>query len=554
MRETISRYETTNGVNGDTDSYADNLDVDCLIVGAGFGGVYLLHHLRKMGYNCKIYEAGKDLGGIWYWNCYPGARVDSQVPVYEYSMPEVWKDWTWSETYPGWQELREYFKHVDKVLDVRKDVAFDSCVVGADFDQSKGKWTVTTEDGRTAHCRFLIIATGFAAKRHFPDWKGLDTFKGVMHHSSFWPNEGVDVKGKRVAVVGTGSTGVQIAQETAKEANHLTVFQRTPNLALPMAQRKITQEQQEKKGYPQFFDDRMKTFAGFSYDFVKRKTLNDTPEQREAFYEELWKNGGFEFWLATYEDMLFDDDANREAYNFWAKKTRARIHDPWKRDILAPLEPIHPFGTKRPSLEQDFYEQFNKPNVDVVDLRANPIVEAVPNGLITADGKLHEIDIIALATGFDSVTGGMKNMGLRSTAGVPLSDAWKMGTWSYLGMTCHNYPNMFFLYGPQGPTAFSNGPSCVEAQGNWIINAIAKIEKEGIKSINPTRDAEEEWKAKVDDLSNKTLFPKANSWYMGANIPGKPREQLNYAGGIPLYERECNGVLDGWRGFEVVSA
>jgi cation diffusion facilitator CzcD-associated flavoprotein CzcO len=252
--------------------------------------------------------------------------------------------------------------------------------------------------------------------------------------------------------------------------------------------------------------------------------------------------------------MLFDDTANREAYDFWAKKTRARIEDPRKRDILAPLEPIHPFGTKRPSLEQDFYEQFNKANIDVVDLRCNPIKEVAPEGLVTADGHLHKVDIIALATGFDAVTGGMKNMGLRNIDGEYLSDAWKKGTWSYLGMTCRGYPNMFFLYGPQGPTAFSNGPSCVEAQGNWIINAISKIEKEGIKSIDPTREAEEEWRRKVTELSDKTLFPKANSWYMGANIPGKPREQLNYAGGIPLYEEECNGVLDGWKGFTVIKA
>lgn len=513
MRQTISRQDT-NSINGSTGSYADNLEIDCLIIGAGFGGVYLLHHLRKMGYNCKIYEAGKDLGGIWYWNCYPGARVDSQVPVYEYSMPEVWKDWTWSEAYPDYEELRAYFKHVDKVLDIKKDVAFDACVVGANFDQSAGKWTVRTEDGRTARSRFLILAAGFAAKRHFPGWKGMDTFKGVMHHSSFWPSEGVDVKGKRVAVVGTGSSGVQITQETAKEAASVTVFQRTPNLALPMAQRALTKEQQEKKGYPELFSERMKNFAGFPYDFLKRNTLDDTPEQREAFYEKLWQAGGFGFWLATYQDMLFSDAANREAYNFWAKKTRARIQDARKRDLLAPLEPIHPFGTKRPSLEQDYYEQFNKPNVDIVDLRSSPIQEFVPEGLITEDGTLHEFDVIAIATGFDALTGGMMNMGLRSTSGETLSDTWKSGAWSYLGMTCHNYPNMFFLYGPHGPTAFANGPSCVEAQGDWIISAITKIDREGIKSIDPTREAEEEWKRKLKELSDKTLFHKAKSWYV----------------------------------------
>ena len=435
---------------GSTDTYAENLETDILIVGAGFGGVYLLHKLRdELGFDCKIYEAGKDLGGIWHWNCYPGARVDTGIPIYEYSIEKVWRDWTWEEKYPGYPELRRYFDHVDKTLDVKKDVSFDTRVVAAQFDQDTSKWIVKTEDGRTARSKYLILATGFAAKRHFPDWKGLDTFEGVMHHSSFWPEEGVDVKGKKVAVVGTGSTGVQIAQEWAKDAAELTVFQRTPNLALPMRQKKVTKEEQEanKRHYADLFKIRMTTFAGFQYDFVKTLTLADSPEDREAFFEKLWQNGGFEFWLATYDDMLFDMKANREAYNFWAKKTRARIHDPVKRDILAPEEPPHAFGTKRPSLEQDYYDQFNNPNMHVVDIKQNPIVEVKPNGIVTSDGKLHEVDAIALATGFDSVTGGMKNMGLKGTDGVDLADKWKAGTWSYLGMTCNGYPNMFFLYG-----------------------------------------------------------------------------------------------------------
>lgn len=549
-----SSWHGANGVSSVVGSCADNLDIDCLIVGAGFGGIYLLHHLRKLGYNCKIFEAGKDLGGIWHWNCYPGARVDSKVPVYEYSMPEVWRDWTWSEAYPGFGELREYFRHVDKVLDVKKDIAFNAYVVDAQFDPSVAKWTVKTESGRIARSRFLIFAIGFAAKRHFPDWKGLDKFKGVMHHSSFWPDEGVDLKGKRIAVVGTGSTGIQIAQETAKEAAVVTLFQRTPNLALPMVQRKIVKEQQEKKGYPKFFEERKRTFGGFQFDFAERKTMDDSPEQREAFYERLWQNGGFEFWLATYKDMLFDEAANREAYNFWAKKTRARIEDPRKRDILAPLEPPHPFGTKRCSLEQDFYEQFNKSNVDVVDIRTNPVKEVVPTGLITADGKLHEVDIIALATGFDALTGGFTNMGLRSIGGEHISDVWGKGTRSYLGMTLHGYPNMFYLYGPQAPTAFANGPSCVEAQGDWVISMIVKMDKERIRWIEATRDAEQQWSAKIKELSDRTLFAKADSWYLGANIPGKLREFLLYTGGLPSYVRDCNDALETWKGFTIVGA
>jgi cation diffusion facilitator CzcD-associated flavoprotein CzcO len=555
MRQDIGKY-VSSLLPGSTDSYKDKLNVDILIVGAGFGGVYLLHQFRKLGYSVKVYEAGTDLGGIWHWNCYPGARVDSAVPVYEYSIPEVYKDWTWTEKYPGWAELRTYFDHVDKVLDIKKDVAFNSRVVGAEYDQSAAKWTVQTEDGRTAYAKYFILATGFAAKRHFPDWPGMDTFKGTIHHSSFWPNEGVEVRGKKVGVVGTGSTGVQIAQECAPDALELTVFQRTPNLALPMRQGSISKEEQQaaKSGYPQFFKDRLSTFAGFPYDFVPRKTFDDSPEEREAFFEHLWQNGGFEFWLGTYKDMLFDMKANRAAYDFWCKKTRARINDPKIRDIMAPLEPPHPFGTKRPSLEQNFYEQFNRPNVHVCDITANPVREVVPEGIITQDGKLHELDIIALATGFDSVTGGMKNMGLKDIHGTTLADSWANGTYSYLGMTRAGYPNMFFLYGPQGPTAFSNGPTCVEVQGDWIITAIRRMHEEGIKSIEAQKEAEDQYRMKIKELNDKTLFPLTKSWYMGANIPGKTIEPLNWPGGMMAYEKETSAALDGWKGYTVVKA
>ena len=501
--------------NGAANVAKTEIETDVLIVGAGFGGVYLLHRLRdELGFNVKCFEAGKDLGGIWHWNCYPGARVDSPIPVYEYSLGKIWKNWNWSCKYPGWKELRAYFEHVEKQLQVKKDVFFDSTVVDSEWDAKKEQWIVRSEDGKVARCKYLILATGFAAKRHFPDWKGLDTFEGTMHHSSFWPEEDVDVTGKRVAVVGTGSTGIQIAQECAKKAKALTVFQRTPNLCLPMQQSTMTHEEQEerKKDYEQFFRHRLTTFAGFPFDFADKNTADDTPEEREKFFETLWEHGGFEFWLATYKDMLFDTTANRHAYDFWAKKVRARITDPRKRDILAPLEPPHAFGTKRPSLEQDFYEQFNKENINVVDVKANPIVEVKPTGILTADGTFHEVDLIALATGFDSVTGGMKNMGLRAVDGVPLAEKWRLGTWSYLGMTCAGYPNMFFLYGAQGPTAFSNGPTCVEVQGDWIVDAITKMRDEGIRTVEATHEAEEEWRGKVTELSNKTLFPGTNSW------------------------------------------
>jgi cation diffusion facilitator CzcD-associated flavoprotein CzcO len=316
-------------------------------------------------------------------------------------------------------------------------------VVGAHFDKPSGRWITRTEDGRSAKSKYLLLALGFAAKRHFPDWPGLDQFKGELHHSSFWPDAGVDVKGKRVGIIGTGSTGIQITQETSKEAASVTNFVRTPNLCLPMQQQDITKEEQDKRkqgDYQEFFRNRLNTFAGFQYDFVQKNTMDDSPEEREAFYEKLFEAGGFEYWLANYQDLLFDSEANRQAYDFWAKKTRARITDPVKREILAPLEPPHAFGTKRPSLEQNYYEMLDRPENHVVDVNKTPIEKIVEKGIVTSDGKLHEFDVIALATGFDSVTGGMKNMGLKDVDGVLLADKWKAGTFSYLGMTCSGFP------------------------------------------------------------------------------------------------------------------
>jgi cation diffusion facilitator CzcD-associated flavoprotein CzcO len=280
------------------------------------------------------------------WNVYPGARVDSEVPIYQLSIPEVYNTWTFSTNYPDWRELQAYFDHVDKVCNLSKDTAFETVVTSAEFDQNSGKWTVKTADGRTARTRFLIIAAGFAAKRYVPDFKSMENFRGIMHHSSFWPPEDVDVRDKRVAVIGTGASGVQIIQEWGPNVKHLTVFQRTPNLAIPMGKRDMTAKEQEElmPTYPQLFDMRERCFAGFTYDFNERNTFDDTPEEREAFFESLWKRGGFALWLGGYKDYLFSQKSNREAYNFWAKKQRQRITNPAKRDVLCPLEPPHPFG------------------------------------------------------------------------------------------------------------------------------------------------------------------------------------------------------------------
>jgi cation diffusion facilitator CzcD-associated flavoprotein CzcO len=551
MKTELSEFALRRSTTG---RYADNLDVDVLIVGAGFGGVFLLHELRKLGMDAMIYEAGNDLGGTWRWNNYPGARVDSEVPEYEYSIPEVWKDWTWTTNYPNYQELRAYFAHVDKVLDIKKDCAFGSVVDDAEFNEEEGKWYVKTADGRTAKSKFLIVAAGFAAKRYVPDFKGLDTFKGIIHHSSFWPEEGVDARGKRCAVIGTGASGVQIAQEWGPVVGSLKVFQRTPNLAVPMGKKDLTHEEQQnaKAHYPRLYELREKCFGGFLYTWHEKNTFEDNEEEQDAYYHKLWDHGGFGFWAGNYKDMLFDLKANRRAYDFWAKNVRARIGDPVKRELLAPLEPPHPFGVKRPCLEQDYFEQFNRENVDIVDINKTSIVEFTPTGILTSDGTLHEFDVIAIATGFDIVTGGMTHMGLRSVNGTTLEDEWKHSANTYLGTTVSGYPNMFHLYGPHGPTLLSNGPSSIEVQGRWIVDAIKKISREGIKYINPTAEATMEWKAKINELSDKSLFPTTRSTYMGGSLPGKAFEQTNWAGGIPAYKEEIRAALPTLKGFKVV--
>ncbi|TPX14526.1 uncharacterized protein E0L32_005218 [Thyridium curvatum] len=542
--------------NEATGPYAKDLEVDALVVGAGFAGIFMLKTLRDRGLKTVIFEAGNDTGGTWRWNCYPGAGVDSEVPEYEFSWPEVWKTWNWTSNYPTYQDLRAYFDHVDKVLNIKKDCAFNTVVVGGHFDADIGRWLIRTQDGRTTKAKYLVLGTGFSARRYIPDWPGMDKFKGVIHHSSFWPEEKVEVKGKRCAVIGTGATGVQIVQAWGPEAEEVKVFQRTPNLAVPMRKRPLTVEEQErnKKFYPELFGYREKNFGGFLYDWAEKNTFDDTPEEREQFYNKVWAEGGFRYWVALYKDNLMNADANRESYKFWAKKTRDRIGDPRLRDLLAPLEMPHYFGVKRPCLEYNYYEQFNRPSVDLVDIKENPIKEFTETGITLQDGTHHEFDVVAVATGFDIVTGVMTQLGLKSLNNTALQEEWTSGATTYLGLTVSGYPNMFHIYGVHGPTLLSNGPSTVEVQGRWIADAIDKMEKQNIKYINPKPEAAKEWKQHILDLNNRSLFPTVKSTYMGGSIPDKVFEPVCYSGGIPTYKAEIRQALDDMGGFEVVKA
>ncbi|KAF2213457.1 hypothetical protein CERZMDRAFT_58188 [Cercospora zeae-maydis SCOH1-5] len=542
----------------DDGPYADNLDIDVLIVGAGFGGAMSLYESRKNGFNTVLYDAGQGFGGTWRWNVYPGARVDSPVPIYELAIPEVYKDWHWTTNYPNWEELQGYFDHMDKVLGLSKDCAFETVVVSAEFDQNEGKWVVKTQDGRTTKARFLIVAAGFAAKRYIPDVPGLDTFKGEIHHSSFWPAEGVDFKGKKVAIIGTGASGVQMIQEMGPVAEQLTVYQRTPNLALPMGKRPLSKEEQDalKPDYPYIHAMREKCFAGFHYDLCERNTFEDDEQEREEFLTNLWAQQGFALWLGGYKDYLADDKANDVSYNFWRKKQSVRVKNEEKKKILFPEQKPHPFGVKRPCLEQNYYEVLDRDNVRIVNINeqnGTPIERFTEKGIV-ANGEEIEFDIIGLATGFDVVTGGMTSMGLKSINGTYLKDEWKEGANTFLGTTISGYPNLFHLYGPHGPTLLSNGPSSVEIQARWIRDAIKKINKQGLKYVNPTKEASDEWKQRIQDLAAGTLFPTTRSTYMGGTVPGKKFEMTCYAGGVDKYGPEIRGYLADWKGFETVKA
>ncbi|KAE9396792.1 cyclopentanone 1,2-monooxygenase [Gymnopus androsaceus JB14] len=521
-------------------------EYDVLVIGSGFSGIHQLINLRKQGLTVKILEAGSDLGGTWYWNRYPGARVESEVPIYQFSDPELWKDWTWSERFPGWKEIQEYFQYVDRKLGIKQDVLFSSRVVSAVWNDTTDRWMLTTEDGRVFRSQFLSLCTGVGSKPYIPDFKGLDTFKGQVHHTARWPAE-CNLAEKRVGIIGTGSTGVQVIEEISPIVSHLTVFQRTPHLALPMRQRQISVEEQEKQKndiYPILFSRRLQTFSGLLHDLNPKPTMDATPEERISFYEDKWEKGAFHFWLGAYKDLFTNQQANDEAYAFWRKKVRERIPNPELQEILAPMQAPHPFGMKQPSLEQRYFEVYSQPNVTLVDIKKDEIEEITLNGLKISDGPI-------LATGFDMVTGGITAIDIRGQDGIPIKEKWSSGIRSYLGLASATYPNMFWIYGPHSPASFSNGPTTIEFTSEWIINLIKHMKDNQISSVAPTEKAQNLYSEKVSRLGAAGLWLRAKrSWFMGANIPGKKTEMLQFPGGVPVYTKLCNDeAKNGYKGF-----
>ncbi|KAJ8455818.1 hypothetical protein ONZ45_g18855 [Pleurotus djamor] len=530
--------------------------VDILIVGAGLGGIYQLHTFRKLGLSLKVVEAGKDLGGTWYWNCYPGARVDSFATMYQLEIDELWKDWDYSVRFPDYKELRQYFDYADRKLGLRRDIAFDTRVVTAEFDEGRHEWKVTMQRGEVMRCRYLSMCTGFASKPYIPSIKGLETFQGICHHTSLWPQEGVDLKGKRVGIIGTGATAVQIIQEAALVAKETTVFQRTPNISLPMRQKALDKAAKAKlkANQPKAFRERKETMNGHDMFFTPGSLDALSAEEVKQVYERLWVRGGFHPLMAGFEEVYTNDEFNTYVYEFWRDKVRERIHDPVLKEKLAPQVKPYPFGTKRPPLELTYYDVFNQANVKLIDVNENAISEVVPEGIKTSDGHIHEFDILVLATGFDAVTGSMIQIDIKGTNGTTLHDKWTTRASTYMGLMTRNFPNMFFVYALHGPTAFSNGPTALEVQSDWIYRCLKSMKSKGLTRIEPAEKAEEEWNQTVDEYGDKGLWMKAKSWYNGANIPGKAVQHLNFPGGLAVYLQICKGIEEkGYQGFEFAS-
>jgi cyclohexanone monooxygenase len=525
---------------------------DVVVVGAGFNGLYQLYRLRAEGFSVRLIEAAPGPGGVWYSNSYPGARVDSHIPNYEFSMEAVWRDWNWSERFPGADELRRYFAHVVEVLDLGADIDFGTRVMGARFDDAARRWRITTDRGRV-EARFLVPCLGFASKPYIPELPGLDSFGGTVHHTAQWPTGGVDLAGRRVGVIGTGASGVQVVQEAAKVADHLVVFQRTPVTALPMGQERYTPDEHDrlKRRYRELF--RLRNSPPGSFADITRLDVSASSvsaDERDAVFEAAWQKGGFHFWAGTFRDIVLDETANRMAYDFWRDKTRARIADPRVAEILAPVAPPYPFGTKRPSLEQDYYDVFNQANVELVDLRADPIEAVTPRSVRTA-GATWDLDVLVLATGFDANTGGITALDLVDLAGTPIADRWAEGVDTQLGMAIPGVPNLLLLYGPQSPTAFCNGPTCAELQGEWVVELLVHLRDHGLTRIEATEASAAAWTAHLDQIGAATLFPRADSWYMAANIPGKRRQLLNYPMSDGYLDRLRENAAAGYPGFEL---
>ena len=528
---------------------------DVVVVGAGFAGMYMLHRLRGLGFTVRVYEQGGGVGGTWYWNRYPGARCDVESMQYSYSFSdELQQEWDWSERYAPQPEILKYANHVADRFDLRSHIQFNTRVDRAEFDESENLWRITTSDGRTVTARFIVLATGCLSNARMPDIKGLASFEGPVYHTGNWPHEPVDFTGLRVGLIGTGSSGIQSTPVIAGQAKHLTVFQRTANFSIPARNAKLTEDERQafRAKYPE-----VRRFArevarnGIYTELPDRGALDDGANERHSKYEARWQRGGLTF-MSVYNDLGLNKAANDTAADFVRGKIAEVVADPQTAALLQPRS--HPIGTKRICIDTDYFATFNRDNVTLVDIKSSPIEEILPRGLRTA-AATYAFDALVLATGFDAMTGSVARIDIQGRKEQTLNRKWAEGPKTYLGLMSAGFPNLFIITGPGSPSVLSNMIVSIEQHVDWIADALGHMRERGLVVMEADEVAEDKWVAHVNEVAHGTLYPQANSWYMGANIPGKPRIFMPYIGGVGVYRQICNNVAaNGYEGFALTAA
>jgi cyclohexanone monooxygenase len=527
----------------------DRADYDAVVVGAGFAGLYMLYRLRQLGMTARAYEAGAGVGGTWYWNRYPGARCDVESLQYSYSFSdELQQEWEWTERYPAQAEILRYIEHAAERFDLKRDIQFETRVNTAVFDEATKLWRVETDKGDRVAARFCIMATGALSAAKKPEMPGLEDFQGRWYHTGSWPHEPVDFTGPRVAVIGTGSSGIQTIPVVAQQAAQLYVFQRTPNFSIPAWNEPLTPERQAewKANYPEHRARARDTRSGILYEYSQRGTFDVGEAERQAEYERRWGRGGANYTHA-FNDIFVKPEANEAAADYVRSRIRSIVQDPKVAEALVPKD--HPIGTKRICVDTDYYDSFNRDNVTLVDVRRTPIQTVTREGLRTTE-RDYAVDSIIFATGYDAVTGALDRIGIQGRSGEMLRDKWHGGPKTYLGIMMAGFPNLFIITGPGSPSVLTNVVVAIEQHVGFVADCLAHLQSHGIATIEAEPEAEENWVAHVNEVADRTLFPVANSWYMGANVPGKPRVFLPYVGGFGNYTRICEDVArDGYRGF-----
>lgn len=524
---------------------------DAIVVGAGFAGLYMLHRLREEGLSVQLLEAGDGVGGTWHWNRYPGARVDVESMSYSYSFsPQLQQEWSWTENYAARDELKAYADHVVERFGLGSHIRLGTRVVGARYDEDAATWTVTTEAGDQLITTFLVTAVGALSTTNRPMIPGLEEFGGTVLHTSRWPAEDVDLTGKRVGVIGTGSTGIQVIPVVARKAARLTVFQRTANFSLPVRNEPMDPEfeREWKAHYDEHRAAARLTSGGSNTTIINMiSALDVSPQERERIYEQSWRAGGSSV-LRSFQDIMTSREANDTAADFVRRKIREIVHDPVVAERLCPKD--HPIGSKRICMDNGYFETYNRDNVELVDLRAEPIVAGVAEGLRT-ERTVYPLDLLILATGFDAVTGPLREMGIVGRDGVALADKWADGPLAYLGLATAGFPNLLTLTGPGSPAVLANGFTSIEQHVGLAMDVINQARERGARQVEVTSGAEIEWMEHVAEVADRTLYPQAKSWYLGSNIPGRPRVFMLYAGGAGNFRRRCEDVVAaGFTGFE----